>query len=96
MDELQPTTKDEVSVESEWKRVEQLLDSKEESAWALAVVESFKIFHQVLDEVSFGKTAEEKINPITKPQACVKVKVQCLVAIFFRSKVHAFPRCQLA
>ncbi len=62
MDELQPSTKDTISVEAEWKRVEQLLASKEDAAWAMAVVEAFKIFHQVLDEVSFGETVEEQIH----------------------------------
>lgn len=62
MDELQPSIKDTVSVEAEWKRVEQLLTAKEDTAWAIAVVEAFKIFHQVLDEVSFGETVEERIH----------------------------------
>ncbi len=62
MDELHPNAKDSISIEAEWKRVEQLLVSKEDSAWAMAVVESFKIFHQVLGEVSFGETVEEQIR----------------------------------
>lgn len=62
MDELQPTTRDEVSVETEWRRVEQLLEGKDDASWGMAVVEAFKIFHQVLDEVSFGGTAEDKIH----------------------------------
>ena len=62
MDELQPSTKDTISIEAEWKRVEQLLTAREDAAWAMAVVEAFKIFHQVLDEVSFGETVEEQIH----------------------------------
>lgn len=62
MDELQPSTKDTISIEAEWKRVEQLLAAKEDAAWEMAVVEAFKIFHQVLDEVSFGETVEEQIH----------------------------------
>ncbi len=62
MDELQTTTKDTVSVEAEWKRVEQLLATKDDASWAMAVVEAAKIFRQVLDEVSFGEGVEERIR----------------------------------
>lgn len=51
-----------ISVEAEWKRVEKLLESKEDASWAMGVLEAFKIFHQVLSEVSFGETTEDKIH----------------------------------
>lgn len=54
--------KNTISVETEWKRVDRLLTSKEDAAWAMAVLEAFKIFHQVLSEVSFGETTEDKIH----------------------------------
>jgi len=62
MDELQPSKKDTVSVEAEWKRVEQLLGGRDDAVWGMAMIEAFKIFHQVLDEVSFGETVEEQIH----------------------------------
>lgn len=62
MDENQPDSRDTISVETEWKRVDKLLSSKEDASWAMAVLEAFKIFYQVLSEVSFGETTEEKIH----------------------------------
>ena len=62
MNEIQTTAKDAISVETEWKRVDKLLESKEDAAWAMAVLEAFKIFYQVLSEVSFGETTEDKIH----------------------------------
>jgi type IV secretory pathway TrbD component len=62
MDELQRSTKDTISVEAEWKRVEQWLAGRDDAAWGMAVIEAFKIFHQVLNEVSFGETVEERIH----------------------------------
>ena len=58
MDEIRDT----ISVEAEWKRVDKLLASKEDASWAMAVLEAFKVFYQVLDEVSFGETTEDKIH----------------------------------
>ncbi|MFA5010098.1 MAG: hypothetical protein WC553_02625 [Patescibacteria group bacterium] len=55
-------TRNTISVETEWKRVDKLLVSKEDASWAMAVLEAFKIFHQVLSEVSFGETTEDKIH----------------------------------
>lgn len=49
-------------VEIEWKRVNSLLSRKEESAWAMAVVEAHKIFRQILAEVSFGDTVDDQIH----------------------------------
>lgn len=60
MDERQG--RDTISVETEWQRVDKLLASKEDASWAMAVIEAFKIFYQVLSEVSFGETTEDKIQ----------------------------------
>jgi hypothetical protein len=62
MEDLQSAKRDSVSVEAEWKRVDKLLASKEDASWAMAALEAFKIFYQVLSEVSFGETTEDKIH----------------------------------
>lgn len=55
-------TRDTISVETEWQRVDKLLASKEDASWAMAILEAFKVFYQVLSEVSFGETTEDKIQ----------------------------------
>jgi hypothetical protein len=62
MEEFQPNSQDSISVEAEWKRVDKLLESKEDASWSMAALEAFKIFYQVLSEVSFGETTEDKIH----------------------------------
>lgn len=56
------TTEADFDVERQWKRVEALLGRKDESAWAMAVVEAHKVFRQVLNEVSFGETVDDQIH----------------------------------
>jgi hypothetical protein len=48
-------------IEQEWKRVDRLLAKKDEASSAIAVVEAQKIFVQVLEEVSYGATVDDKI-----------------------------------
>jgi len=49
-------------VESEWKRVDELLDKNSAAAWGMAVVEARKIFRQVLSEISFGENTDDMIR----------------------------------
>ena len=51
-----------VEIEAEWQRVTDLLSSKESASWTLAVVEAHKIFAQVLSEVSYGESFEDRLQ----------------------------------
>jgi len=49
-------------IEQEWRLVDRLLSQKSDSASTLALIEAQKIFAQVLDEISYGPTIDEKIR----------------------------------
>ena len=51
-----------IELEREWKRVNKLLASSHEAAWVLALLEAEKIFVQVLDSVSYGRTIDDRIE----------------------------------